>query len=538
MAGHASGDYGHRVAAWLGTRLLAGIGAPPLTVYGSGHLTRLSYETGLALAETATGARTAVEARRTLQVSPAPDTAFAHTAHALVAHHLAPERQDDRLVLALGPEAKQPVRTQLPEFLEAVRRSAPGTSRAGLPLRADPRRVGAVFMKHVGRAWHEVSGTTPGDDDLRRLVERIVTLERDVDGDGAQATEARSLLHQLIRDPAQVDAAWDALERIFAELAQQRGECDRRGLQERLIAAGVELETAPDFRRDVARLARVSAATWSTLEERKLTVPSQTDPVTIQRSVTDTLERRLAQASTLVLGEAGVGKTVVLAHLLDRLRDARVPVLALNAETTPANSLEQLYHHLGNTNDLAACLTQWDPQRPGVVAVDALHTADEGPMGAWHSLLATASKAGWRLVAVDRVAHQRRDSGLRALFPSVSDSGRDHTLSEFPDLNHVGVTGLTDAELAELTAAAPEFQPLFDDPTSELVEILRTPFNLRLVGELLQAGIDERSLRSIRNRLELLQQYSTWVKTPPEQTRGRSGRRAHSAGRHSSGSTS
>lgn len=537
MAERASGNYSHRLAAWLGTRLLAGIGAPPLTVYGSGRLNRLSYETGLLLAETAAGGRTAVEARRTLQVSPFADTAFAYTAHALVTHHLEPGRREDRLVVALGPEANQPVRTQLPEFLEAVRRAAPGASTARLSLRADPRRVGAVFMKHTAQAWREVSGATPTDDDLRRLVERVVVLERDVYGEGAQAVEARSLLHQLVRDTGQVEAAWDALVEIFAGLAQERGGCDRRGLQERLIAAGVELRTAPDFRRDVTRLSRVTAATWATLEERRLTLPSQNGPVTLPRAATDALERRLARASTLVLGEAGVGKTVVLAHLLNRLREADVPVLALDAETTPANSLEQLQRHLGTTNNLAACLTQWDPQRPGVLAVDALHAADEGQTRAWHSLLATASQAGWRVVVADRVAHLRHEGGLRALFPAASASGRDHTLPEFADLNHVAVTGLTDAELVELTATAPDFQPLFDDPPSGLVDVLRTPFNLRLVGELLQAGIDDRSLRSIRGRLELLQQYSTWVRTPPERTRGRSGRRADPTGHHSSGST-
>lgn len=535
MAERATGDYSHRLAAWLGSRLLAGIGAPPLTVYGSGRLTRLAYETGLVLAETAAGSRTAVEGRRTLQVSPLADTAFARTTHALVAHHLGQGRRGDRLVLALGPDAKQPVRTHLPEFVDAVRGAAPGASTARLSLRAEPRRVGAVFMKHAAAAWREVSGTTPAEEDLRRLVERVVVLERDVDPDGAQAVEAKSLLHQLVRDAGQVDAAWDALVRLFADLAQQGGGCDRRDLQQGLIAAGVELETAPDFRRDVTRLSRVTAATWATLEGRGLTIPSQSGPVTLRRAVTDTLERRLAQASTLVLGEAGVGKTVVLAHLLNRLRDAGVPVLALDAETTPADSLEHLRRHLGTTNELAACLTQWDPQRPGVLAVDTLHAADERQIDTWHSVLATASQAGWRVVAVDRTAHLRQGASLRALFPAGSASGRDDTLSEFGDVNHVGVSGLTDAELAELTTTAPDFQPLFDDPPYGLVEVLRTPFNLRLAGELLQAGIDDRSLRSIQSRLELLQQYSTWVRTPPERARGRSGRRADTPRHHSAG---
>lgn len=501
------------MAAWLGARLLAGVGAAPVTREASGPLTQLSHETGLMLAETVTGHRVAVQGRRGVSVSIYADSAFGHAVHELVAHHVHPGCGDDRLVLALGRDAKGPARTDLRDYLEAIRHADAGADLVWLPLRTASRRVGAVFLGHAERSWREITGAAPTTEQLRRFAERLTVLVRDVDPDGRHAIEARCILRQLVRDPGQVDAAWDALVEALARLGEQRAACDRRTLQRRLIGAGVELETPPDFRRDVARLARVTTAARATLERRGLTIPSPTGPVALSRSVTDVVEDRLTQGATLITGEAGVGKTVVLAHLLDRVARAGVPVLALSAVTTPANSPTQLMRQLGIGEDLQACLMQWDPQRPGVLAVDALHEADEAQTKTWCSVMATASQAGWGVVAADRLSHLRHAPGLRSLFPARAGPGAGGGLPELADTHHVHVGGLTDAELAELTSAAPQFGALLDDPSSGLVEVLRTPFNLRLAGELLQTDIDERSLRGIRGRLDLLQQYSTWVAT-------------------------
>ena len=102
----------------------------------------------------------------------------------------------------------------------------------------------------------------------------------------------------------------------------------------------------------------------------------------------------------------------------------------------------------------------------------------------------------------------RYSQELKQLFSGDSPT----TLEEFADpefhsIRHLNVPRLSDEELAQIGHQSPELQQLIDGAPQELRELLRIPFNLRLMAELLGAGIAPADLTPIRTQLELLDRY-------------------------------
>jgi hypothetical protein len=78
---------------------------------------------------------------------------------------------------------------------------------------------------------------------------------------------------------------------------------------------------------------------------------------------------------------------------------------------------------------------------------------------------------------------------------------------EFGSVRHVNVPRFSEEELEEVWRQAPGLRELRDSAGEELREILRVPFNLRLLGELLSEGVHVSELTPISTQLELLQEY-------------------------------
>ena len=78
---------------------------------------------------------------------------------------------------------------------------------------------------------------------------------------------------------------------------------------------------------------------------------------------------------------------------------------------------------------------------------------------------------------------------------------------EFSLLRHVNVPLFTDEELDALRRQAPILNSLLSIAPPVLHDLLRVPFNLRLMAEVLESGIDINELRPIRTQSELLNRY-------------------------------
>jgi hypothetical protein len=78
---------------------------------------------------------------------------------------------------------------------------------------------------------------------------------------------------------------------------------------------------------------------------------------------------------------------------------------------------------------------------------------------------------------------------------------------EFASVAHLNVTLLSSAELAQLEHLAPEVHRFLERAMPELHELVRVPFNLRLLAELVDEDVAPSELHPIRTQLELLDVY-------------------------------
>jgi hypothetical protein len=74
-------------------------------------------------------------------------------------------------------------------------------------------------------------------------------------------------------------------------------------------------------------------------------------------------------------------------------------------------------------------------------------------------------------------------------------------------VHHLSVPSLDDQELDQAGSAFPRLGALLDAAPDALRALVRNPFNLARLAELLEAGAPEEELRPLRTQLELLDVY-------------------------------
>jgi hypothetical protein len=79
--------------------------------------------------------------------------------------------------------------------------------------------------------------------------------------------------------------------------------------------------------------------------------------------------------------------------------------------------------------------------------------------------------------------------------------------SEFQAVRHLEIPILSDSELQQVRQQSAELGLTIQDAGPELLKLLRNPFNLRLIAELITTGANVASLTPIRTQIELLDRY-------------------------------
>ncbi len=460
------------------------------------------------------GPTLAMQVKHTLTLSDAPSGELAKTIRQFVAHHRSPGHETDLLVLVVGRGASGPVRDDLTRFLDRVQHTDPNTSVASIALTSNGQiRVRHVLTRLISSAWSQQAGHAPTEAELRGLLAVMRVLVLEVEPDGVDERQARELLRaQVVAAAETADAAWSRLVEHFARLAAQHGGADRAQLQAVLAQANIRLQAPVDYRADVKCLEAFTTATLTGLQPSLLTIPTAAGPVTLPRPAIDLVAQRAQEASLLVIGRAGAGKTVALARLTELLLAGDTPVLAVAVGSTAARSLGELRNELGLDHDLFDVLRAWRPGQGGVLILDALDAARTEPQAdLWRRIIerASAELGGWRVVASVRTWDLRHSVSLRTLFPAdpARTASSGFVDEEFRNLEHVHIPMLDDSELSALRASSPEIDRLLDDAPAEVTDLLRNLFNLRLAAELLLAGAGVGELHQLRTQLQLLERY-------------------------------
>jgi hypothetical protein len=414
-----------------------------------------------------------------------------------------------RLVLACGPDSVTSVRRALPTLLRRFRDDPPTMPDELRRTNRDERRIWPIVLAHLRRAFEERDGHPPGDDELTGVLSIMRVQEFEFDGSARDAERAQTLLAQTVLvSGAQAGAAWDRTVSLMLSAASGRRGLQRERLAQLLAAAGLAMRPAPSYRADVDRLRE------ATCRSRRLLGPLSEirladSTVKIPRPLATVALDRAQQAPCLVIAEPGGGKSGVIADAIDQLeRDGRDVVALLADRYTVADDAE-LSEHLGLEHRLADVLAAWPGDRPGVLAIDGLDAARGGDALAPFTTLIEdiASRGGrWTVLASIRTFDLRYSPRLQDVFRHAG-AAPEFTAAEFAGVHHLHVPGLDDHELAQAGEAFPPIAALLDAAPQALRELVRNPFNLARLAELLQIGAPEAELRPLRTQLQLLDVY-------------------------------
>lgn len=523
-------EFQHRVAAWVAAHILAEKEAtPPWDLPAGATLEWLRCETDEPvddlLVGTSANGLVFAQVKRTLQLSEAADSVLASVLDQFVRQFvtcrgkvagsqpwdrpLDPAR--DRLVLVTSPNSSKPVRLHLPAVLgrsQHLRQDQPLENAA---KNGDERRVHAIVRAHVARSWRNALGTGPSDDELRQLLSLLRVQVLDLDAGGDAEREAKTLLRNaVLRDPDEADTAWALLVSLCADFAAQRSGADRSGFQRALLNARLELRAARSYRSDIEKLRECSATTSNTLAHFAQ-VRAGAATIKIQRQSTEALTQAAEEKSILVVGEPGAGKSGALYDLVKAFMEGGRDSVFLAVDRLAARSLAELRAELGLDHELPQVLDNWPGVHPAFLVIDALDAARGDPAATMirDLIRQVVQKSGrWHVVASIRKFDLRYGVEIRDLFAGPPPTEfRD---AEFTGVRHLNVPRLSDDELSQIASQSAELDALVRSAPGELHDLLRVPFNLRLMAELLGGGVGAHELTPIRTQLELLDRYWLW----------------------------
>jgi hypothetical protein len=366
----------------------------------------------------------------------------------------------------------------------------------------------AAVRMHVARSWQRALGVGPSIDEFGQLLSLIHVQVLDVEDGNPGEREATTLLRTaVLRKPDEADMAWAQIVSLCASLAARRSGADRLGLQHALLNAGIEFEVPRSYSKDVERLRKYSAATFEALAHLAHIRVGPTS-IKIERPSTEALRQATEKTSILVVGEPGAGKSGALHDLVKALRERGRSYVFLAIDRLASRSLGELREEIGLDHELPEVLDNWPETQPAFLVIDALDAARGDPAGTMiRDLIRQVVEKGgrWRVVASIRKFDLRYGVEIKELFAGAPPT--EFQDGEFKGVRHLNIPRLSDDELRQIASQSVQLDVLVHSAPAELHDLLRVPFNLRLLTELLGAGMTAQELTPVGTQLELLNRY-------------------------------
>lgn len=524
-ATQAGTDYQNRVAALMAVRILADQeSSPPWNLPARLTFEFLRCETEQPVDDIFIGFSEGfafIQAKHTLTLQTATDSDIASVLDQFVRQFLTNKNihgtrpwerpldaKIDRLVLVTSSRCSAPIKTSLAAILNRVRSLVSGQALNNAATNQLENRVLNVILGHIKRSFHNATGVNPTDDEVRQILMLIWVSILDVDAGEPSEHEAKNLLRSaILKDPTQVDLAWDRLLSACAGFAASKSGTDRSALHTLLSNAGVILEIPQSFRDDINRLLSFSRLTMNLLSDlSKITVGST--HLKINRKSSISLREAVEIDSLLIVGEPGAGKSAALHDLVETLFEEGLDVIFMAVDRLDARSIPLLQRELGLTRDFLDLLKNWPGKDPGFLIVDALDAArSQESAQTIRDLIKMTMKLGgrWRVVASVRKFDLRHSPELQRFF--IGQASSEFTDAEFQGIRHLNIPLLDDEEFGQIPAQSRDLANLLSRVDDELRNILRNPYNLRLIGELVGQGVTIESLTPIRTQIGLLERY-------------------------------
>jgi hypothetical protein len=465
------------------------------------------------LLETAAGGCIFIQAKSTIHFSRNLDSPLGKTAEQFVRQwilcasgtgkrrwdrHLSV--QNDRFVLAVGPGSSATVTEDLALALRAAR--AQDTA----PLPESQQQALERFRELLGLAWHRISGKQANASDLKGITTLVDILVFDFSGpDRAFVTEA---MRNLVQTESDASSAFATLQECFTRIMSSRLGVDALGLRN-LIAGSLRLKEPPSYRADVAQLRQYSDQTRGHLEHFEETNVGEIT-IRIERKCTESVLAAAAGGSILLVGDPGAGKSAVISASAARLRADGREVIELAVDRLPIESAEGLQQQLGLAHRVLAVLENWPGNEPAFLFIDALDATrggrSEGIFRWLISEVLSMPRNRWRVVASIRSFDLRMGRQLADLFAGKPPD--DHYADKaFGAVRHIHVPTWENDELEELLERAEPIASAVRAGGERLFDLARTPFNTRLLADLLSGGLQPDAFSKVSTQSLLLDLY-------------------------------
>jgi hypothetical protein len=511
-------DYQLRVAAWFAIHVLAEKdvtipwGLPSNLTLESIRL-ETEYPIDDILVETSNSGRIFIQVKHSLGLEQRTDSDLASAIKQVVRQFISkktgisnlgserifhPDR--DRLLIITSPTSSTSISKTTCSLLGHIRDQ-------GFDLKVPQREQQSlsVLSNHVRRSWNDLVGVEPTKDEILQLLSQVYIYVLDVDRDGKDELFCKNILRQAILKQAEdVDTAWVTLLSKFADLARARGGLDRNGLQNILQDAGIDLKVTNSFREDVERLIEYTSFTFDSVYSlSRILVGSE--EVKVDRVYASKIQSAAETSHLLVVGEPGAGKSGALHDFVEILRQQEEDIVSIAVDRLSSYNLAE---EIGLGNPFYKVLLNWPGVRPGFLVIDALDGArNEQTAQQIRNIIERVIKNNprWHVVASVRKFDLRHNIDLKNLFRGNPIA--DQFDEEFKDVQHINIRDFNEHELDQIRSQSPVLSPLLDYKDPSLVGILKKPFNLRLIGELIGEGVSVDVLSPIRTQVELLSKY-------------------------------
>ncbi|MHB8386397.1 NACHT domain-containing protein [Metallibacterium sp.] len=520
-------DFQHRVSAWLAVLILAEKDAVmPWCLPAGTTLDWLRCETEQPIddimAGTSAGGLIFIQAKKTLNLSTRDGSDLASAVDQCVRQVVsmrnkptgsrpwdrAADPARDRFVIATSPESSKAIVSDAGRMLDRVRGLVSGAPLMDAAVNDHEQSALHALTAHANTSWQRVTGAAPSEAELRQLLGLVRFEALDLMGGKDEAAAKQALKAATLSNPDQADSAWSQLVTTCSELASRRSSINRQGLQTQLMGHGIRLQVPRSYRADIEKLRAQSESTSEGLNQLSVILVGQQN-VWIDRPIKAVLRDEAEQASLLVVGEPGAGKSGALHGLVEILKKEGRDYVFIAVDRLAAGSLPAIRQELGLEHELVNVLTNWPSSQPKFLIIDALDAARGNILGgAVRELISSViGDSNWRVIASIRKFDLRYGTELRRLFRGGAISGLVDP--EFVDVRHLNVGTLTKEELAQVEASSPELGELIKSASGALKDLMSQPFHLRLLADMLGSGLKPGDLSPIASTMELLERY--WV---------------------------
>jgi len=515
------------VACYFAAMVLAERGVPaPLSLPSDITLEDVAVETDQPvddiLVGTSGGGLVFVQCKSSLQLSRSSTSELAKCARQVVEQYRAGCRPRgassraldpalDRLVLALGPRTSVTLVTNLGSGLEALRTAGQGAADAVLNRQSVAvQRAIAILKSHCDNAWRSVTGRSMPKDEWSCLARLLHVWQLDLSATGAQ----RGLMDQALRAhvlsrPRDAARALRAITGIIRMLGPRRSSIDRRQMQEALLAERISLRTPLGYTDSIAALKLHTKARLGALQ-RLSEIEFGETPLKVRRPAVDAIREMAATGHVLVVGEPGAGKSGCMHAVASGAMSNGCDLVLIAADVTNTESLASLSADLGLADRqlLPQVLANWAGAELGYLVIDALDAArNRDSLPTLRNLVEQVRVLAprWRVVASMREFDLQHSPQVQELFSGVGHA--EHTSPTFREVRHVYVRRLSDDELTQAKEQCPPLAGVLSRTTAALTDLVRNPFNLKLLVELIGEHLDESRLASVRIQVQLLDLY-------------------------------